>query len=170
MNRRIPPLVWLLFFVSGACTLVYQVVWVRMLVLVFGTSIFAVSTVLTAFMAGLALGAFGFGRLADRRMDPLRLYAGLEVGIGLFALAFPAILSGLDALATLAYRAAPGAFPAVRFLLVFFVLLVPTTLMGTVAIGSSPVTGRRPIRRDATSSGARPSGRRSRICPGSTKS
>ena len=42
-----------LFFLSGACTLVYQVVWVRMLVLVFGTGAFAVSTVLTAFMAKL---------------------------------------------------------------------------------------------------------------------
>ena len=78
--------VFALFFVSGAGSLVYQVVWVRMLVLVFGTSVFAVSTVLSAFMAGLALGSLYFGRLVDRRSNGLRIYAGLELLIGLSAL------------------------------------------------------------------------------------
>ena len=56
-----------LFFFSGACSLVYQVVWVRMLMPVFGVSTFAVSIVLAAFMAGLALGSYWCGRVADRR-------------------------------------------------------------------------------------------------------
>jgi spermidine synthase len=68
-------IVLLLFFLSGACTLVYEIVWVRMLVLVFGTSVYAVSTVLSAFMAGLALGSALFGRLVDRRGNPMRIYA-----------------------------------------------------------------------------------------------
>ena len=66
MSRGAHIFLLVLFFLSGACTLVYQVVWVRMLVLVFGTGAFAVSTVLAAFMAGLALGSFYFGRLADK--------------------------------------------------------------------------------------------------------
>ena len=89
MSRGAHIFLLVLFFLSGACTLVYQVVWVRMLVLVFGTGAFAVSTVLAAFMAGLALGSFYFGRLADKSENNLRLYAFLELGIAAFAIAFP---------------------------------------------------------------------------------
>jgi spermidine synthase len=49
------PLIFILFFISGACGLIYQVVWMRMMTYVFGSTVFAVSTVLAAFMAGLAL-------------------------------------------------------------------------------------------------------------------
>jgi len=55
-----------LFFVSGALGLIYEVVWLRMLILVFGSTHFAVTTVLTAFMGGLALGAYLLGRRAAR--------------------------------------------------------------------------------------------------------
>ena len=50
------------FFLSGATGLVYEVLWIRMLGLVFGHTVFAVTTVLTAFMAGLGLGSWTFGR------------------------------------------------------------------------------------------------------------
>jgi spermidine synthase len=122
-----------LFFLSGACTLIYQVVWTRMLVPVFGTSVFAISTVLTAFMAGLALGSFYFGRVADKKVNALRLYAFLELGIGAFALVFPLVLLGLDEIYTFLYRHLDSShytFALCRFLLCFVVLLVPTTLMG----------------------------------------
>jgi spermidine synthase len=62
------------FFLSGATGLVYEVLWIRMLGLVFGHTVFAVTTVLTAFMAGLGLGSWIFGRIADRQARPLRLY------------------------------------------------------------------------------------------------
>ena len=133
MSRGAHIFLLVLFFLSGACTLVYQVVWVRMLVLVFGTGAFAVSTVLTAFMAGLALGSFYFGRLADKSKNNLRLYAFLELGIAAFALTFPLILSGLDEIHTWLYQqleATPYVFALMRFPLCFLVLLVPTTLMG----------------------------------------
>src|SRR3989442_115090 len=58
--------VFILFFLSGAVALVYEVLWLRMLILIFGSTQFAVSTILTAFMSGLALGSFLFGRIADR--------------------------------------------------------------------------------------------------------
>ena len=133
MSRGAHIFLLVLFFLSGACTLVYQVIWVRMLVLVFGTGAFAVSTVLTAFMAGLALGSFYFGRLADKSENNLRLYALLELGIAAFALAFPLILSGLDEIHTWLYQqleATPYVFALMRFPLCFLVLLIPTTLMG----------------------------------------
>src|SRR5919199_1834487 len=85
----------LCFFASGMSGLVYQVVWVRELVLVFGATTFAVSTVLTAFMGGLALGSFYFGRRSEQVARPLRLYGLLEIGIGLYGLAVPFIFAAL---------------------------------------------------------------------------
>ena len=60
-----------LFFVSGATALVYQTLWARELHLVFGTSTFAISTVLASFMAGLAVGGFWMARHVDRLERPL---------------------------------------------------------------------------------------------------
>src|SRR5436190_7171649 len=91
-----PDRLWVIlicFFASGMSGLVYQVIWVRELVLVFGATTFAVSTVLTAFMGGLALGSFYFGRRSEKIKQPLRLYALLEIGIGLYGLAVPFIFA-----------------------------------------------------------------------------
>ena len=120
-----------LFFVSGACSLVYQLIWARMLVVVFGVGTWAVSTVLAAFMAGLALGSFGFGRLADRRGEPLRVYGLLELGIAAAALLIPAGIAGLEGVcAALSRVTGDAGFAAARFALTFALLLAPTTLMG----------------------------------------
>ena len=71
--RRILWQVSICFFLSGATGLVYEVLWIRMLGLIFGHTVFAVTTVLTAFMAGLALGSYLFGKLADRSRNTLLL-------------------------------------------------------------------------------------------------
>ena len=126
---------------SGASGLVYEVVWTRQLTLVFGSTVFATSTVLTAFMAGLALGSYYFGRMADRERRPLRLYAILEAGIGVFALIWPLLLSALNAIYVLAYRGLGAEFYSlslIRFALSFLVLLLPSTLMG----GTLPILSR----------------------------
>jgi spermidine synthase len=83
----------ILFFLSGACALTYQVIWVRMLNQIFGVNAFAVATVLGAFMAGLALGNHYFGKLSDRHSQPLKLFAYLQFFIGLFALCSPLFFS-----------------------------------------------------------------------------
>ena len=71
--RHIKPIVWLIFIFSGASGLIYQVIWMRQLTLIFGSTVFATSTVLTAFMAGLALGSYYFGRKIDESdQSPLR--------------------------------------------------------------------------------------------------
>jgi spermidine synthase len=113
--------------------LVYQVVWVRELVLVFGATTFAVSTVLTAFMGGLALGSFYFGRRSHKITRPLRLYGILEIGIGIYGLAVPFIFAALPIVYHPFWRWLQLSFFAislVRFIFAALVLIVPTALMG----------------------------------------
>src|SRR5205807_1128537 len=87
-----------LFFISGAGALIYEVLWVRLLLLLLGTSTGAVSAVLGIFMFGLGLGARIFGPRADRCRSPLKLYAYLEIGVGLYAMLLPRLVAGSAAL------------------------------------------------------------------------
>jgi spermidine synthase len=127
------PVVLLCFFLSGFSGLLYEVLWLRMLILIFGSTTLAVSTVLTSFMGGLALGSFIFGRLMDTRKRPLLYYGFLEGVIGLYALLIPWLFSLLIP----AYRGLweqfhPNfySFTLMQFLLVSVVLVIPTTCMG----------------------------------------
>src|SRR5258706_14807232 len=74
-------LVAVCFVLSGATGLIYEVLWARMLGLVFGGTTLAVSTVVAAFMGGLALGSTIAGRWAARLRKPLRAYGLIEIGI-----------------------------------------------------------------------------------------
>jgi spermidine synthase len=133
-QKEIPiTLVLLLFFVSGAVGLVYEVVWSRMMMHVFGSTALAVGTVLAAFMSGLALGAWLIGKLADRSSNCLRLYAVLEIGIALSALVSHLLLSRFDPVHIALFEFAGSsatAFATIRFLLAFLLVLVPTVFMG----------------------------------------
>src|SRR5947207_6726338 len=84
-------ILYFVFFLSGATGLVYEVIWVRLTGLVFGNTSHAISIVLGAFMAGLALGSWKLGRKADRTANPLRMYGMLEIGIGISAALVPLI-------------------------------------------------------------------------------
>jgi spermidine synthase len=121
------------FVLSGATGLIYEVLWVRMLGLVFGGTTPAVSTVLAAFMGGLALGSALAGRMAARIVRPVRAYGLLEIGVALYALAVPFLFALVDnAYAILWQHFHPSffVFSSLRFLLSCLMLLVPTTLMG----------------------------------------
>ncbi len=122
----------LVFTLSGASALVYQVIWARQLGLVFGNTTISVSVVLGAFMAGLALGAFLAGRSWVLRRDPMRLYAILEGAIGLYALAFPWLVRGLESAYPLLFSVETplAVLTAFRSVAAFGLLLVPTTMMG----------------------------------------
>src|SRR5260370_39710923 len=76
--------IWL-FFCSGATARVYEVVWSKFLAQMFGSTIYAQTVVLAAFMGGLALGNRIFGGWADRLRQPVRAYGYLEIGIGVYA-------------------------------------------------------------------------------------
>ncbi|HET9532837.1 MAG TPA: fused MFS/spermidine synthase [Blastocatellia bacterium] len=121
------------FFASGMSGLIYQVVWVRELVLVFGATTFAVSTVLTAFMGGLALGSFICGRRSQLIARPLRLYGLIEVGIGLYGLMVPLIFAILPTVYHPIWQWLHLSFLAlsvIRFVFAGLVLVLPTALMG----------------------------------------
>ncbi|HEX5397914.1 MAG TPA: fused MFS/spermidine synthase [Verrucomicrobiae bacterium] len=78
---------------SGCAGLVYQVLWVKQLSLVVGVDVHAVTVAVSAFFAGLALGSFFFGKLADGLVRPLQFYAFLEIGIGILGAAATWLLS-----------------------------------------------------------------------------
>src|SRR5579884_1628688 len=131
----------ILFFFSGVNALIYQMVWMRELVLVFGASMFAISTLLTAFMGGLALGSDFFGRRADRYPNSLRVYGLLELGIGGYAFLVPLLLSSLIPIYQYLYQFFHFSFyvfSLVRFVMAVLILLLPTALMG----GTLPVLAR----------------------------
>lgn len=122
-----------LFFLSGATGLVYQTVWSRQLHLVFGTSTLAVSTVLAAFMGGLALGGGWGGRWADRGRRPLAAYGVLEVFIGVWAAVFPWVLAALAPWWVEVGRwmgLEAGGRAALQWAVSFALLLPPTAAMG----------------------------------------
>ncbi|MGQ9698333.1 MAG: fused MFS/spermidine synthase [Armatimonadota bacterium] len=135
----------LLFFLSGGSGLAYEIVWSRTLSLIFGATTLGISTVLAAFMAGLALGGVWLGRVADRQRDPIRLYGLLEAGVGMYALVVPAVFRAVEAAYVAYYRAAEPSFWVLslyRFLLCFIAILAPTTLMGgTLPALSRAVSG-----------------------------
>jgi len=121
------------FFFSGAAGLIYQVVWTRMLTQIFGNTTYAIATVLSAFMAGLAIGSYLFGKIADRGKNDFLLYGVLEAGVGIYGFAVP----WLFLLAQKAYapifglnESYPFIFNLVLFCLSFLLLVFPTLLMG----------------------------------------
>lgn len=127
------PVLTTLFFGSGACALVYQVMWLRLLALVFGVTVYAASTVLASFMAGLAIGSFVAGRLAARIRSPLRAFGLLEISVGVTAFLTPVLLDGVKTVWVAVHPTLPSNLvfiTAARFAASFAVLIVPTTLMG----------------------------------------
>ena len=121
------------FFFSGAAGLIYQVVWTRMLTQIFGNTTYAIATVLSAFMAGLAIGSYLFGQIADRGKNDFLLYGILEAGVGIYGFLVPWIFQmaqkvygpifGLN-------ESYPFLFNLVLFFLSFVLLVFPTMLMG----------------------------------------
>ncbi len=147
MSSRNRLLVYVLFFVTGATALIYQVTWTRDLTLIFGASYQAVSIVLAAFMGGLALGGFVFGAVSDRSARPLRLYAFLELGVGIFALLLPLGFGAINAGYISIAKSIDGITPflnLIRASFTFGAILIPTMCMG----GSLPVLTRFLVRRN----------------------
>jgi spermidine synthase len=141
-SKAVLVFLFIFFFLSGICGLIYQIVWTRMLSLLFGHTTFAVSTVITAFMGGLALGSWYFGRLADSKgalmailkrkgASPLFLaYGILEGAIGVYCLLTPFLFRIVE---TIYLQFSETSFLAVsllRSLLCVSVLVIPTFLMG----------------------------------------
>ena len=119
-------LLFVAFLLTGAVSLLFEIIWTRLLLLVVGTTPTAISVVLGAFMGGMGIGSWIAGRWLNR-WSPIKTYAWLEAWIGLYALATPWLL-GLVA-------AAP---PALQIPLATLLLLPATVAMGA----SLPVLSR----------------------------
>ncbi|MCC7180433.1 MAG: fused MFS/spermidine synthase [Acidobacteria bacterium] len=123
-----------LFALSGAAALVYEVVWTRLLTLQIGHGLAAASTVLAAFMGGLAVGAAAGGRVGQRLAPPaaLKAYAVLELAIAAVAILLPFILSALRPVLAALYDNGDGglAFGAVRMGTSLLLLSLPAAAMG----------------------------------------
>ena len=142
-------LVLLCFALSGAVGLTLEIVWIRLLSQVFGSTTLAISTVLATFMGGLALGSWLGGKVADRlRWDPLMAYAACEAGIAVSAFAIPFVVRGYPQVNAWLWGQlgeSPMMLALVRFGLCAVLLLPPTILMGATL----PILSRRVIRTGA---------------------
>ena len=121
-----------IFILSGAAGLVYEIVWSRQLVLVFGNTTQAVSAILTGFFGGMAIGAAIGGRIADRVRSPLRMYGYLELALVVIVLVTPLTFQ-------LIHEAYRGIYPALestpflalaRLALAVLALAPATVMMG----------------------------------------
>jgi spermidine synthase len=121
------------FFLSGAAGLIYQVAWTKALGLVFGHTVYAIATVLAAFMGGIAAGSAYLGPWGERHGRPLRLYGQIELLIAATGALSLAGLAGVRYLYLVTYHFAAGStaiLVALRLLASGLVLFLPTFLMG----------------------------------------
>jgi spermidine synthase len=123
------PFLVLLFVGSGCAALIYEIVWFQLLQLVIGSSVVSLGILLGTFMGGMCLGSLLLPRLVSARHHPLRVYAALELGIGVIGLL---ILWGMPFVGRVytAWAGAGGGGLVVRGLIAAISLLPPTFLMG----------------------------------------
>jgi spermidine synthase len=121
-------------FLSGFSALIYQLIWVRLLGLVFGVSSFAVATVVAVFLLGLGLGSYFFGKWSERTDNPLRIYMYVELGIALCSLASYLVIETLPVYRYLYEYAYNNldfyGMSVIRLALSIVVLLPPVFLIG----------------------------------------
>lgn len=126
-------LVFYAFGFSGCAALIYEVLWTRELSLVFGSTVYAVSTMLTAFMAGLSFGSYFGGKFADRLRNLVFLFGAFELGIGIFGLLSIPLIGSLPVLYFFLYNNLSLSFYSyhiIQFVLCFLIMIIPTSLMG----------------------------------------
>ena len=143
---RRSPIIYFLFFCSGVTALIYEIVWTRMLTLVFGHTVFSVSVVLAAFMAGLGFGSYLFGAAIDKMSGPqekqelqgsvhtpLLVYGWIEIGLFVICGLLSLLLANFATFYSWIHAWLPDSLimqNTVKAVLAFTLIFVPTTLMG----------------------------------------
>ena len=148
MNRSLfeKPIIYLLFFFSGAVGLVYEVLWLKELQLLFGNTAYATATTLSVFFLGLSAGGWYWGKRSPAISNLLRAYGLLEVGIGLTALLYFLLLRVYRSLYSPLFEifeTHTALFVLAKFLLSLTILFLPAFFMG----GTLPVLSQHFIRR-----------------------
>ncbi|MBI4650499.1 fused MFS/spermidine synthase [Candidatus Desantisbacteria bacterium] len=136
------------FFMSGASALIFEIVWMRMLSLVFGVTTYAMSIILISFMGGLGLGSLIWGRIIEAQrnngiksqsLNPLNLYSRLQLGIGVFGLSFPFLINLTKKFYVYIFSVSSilnyNNFIFLQVIVCILILIIPTSLMG----GTLPV-------------------------------
>jgi spermidine synthase len=127
--RRVLPALLLLFVGSGCAALIYEIVWFQLLQLVIGSSAVSMGVLLGTFMGGMCLGSLFLARVISPREHPLRVYAYLELGIGVFGIL---LLFGMPLLGGLYFHWGGGGVTGIllRGVAASICLLPPTLAMG----------------------------------------
>lgn len=134
MQLKSPRIIYFLFFASGAAGLIYEIVWSRLLVLIFGSTTNSIVAVIAAFLGGLAIGSLLFGQIADK-LPPKKLiktYSLLEIGIGLSATSTLVLLEVIKLIYANFSNGSEVSFGLllIKFTLTIVILSIPTILMG----------------------------------------
>ena len=144
-------IIFILFLGSGMTALIYQVLWTKLLTLTFGVTTLAVSAVLTSFFGGLALGSYIGGHWIDRHRDGLKWYGMAEIIIGIYALLFLSLLTLNNTVYVFIAQHLSMDFyglSLLKFVLSLFLLIIPSTLMGTTLPILSKTLANSRVRRD----------------------
>ena len=123
----------LLYFLSGATGLSFEVLWFRDLRHLFGSTAYASSTVVAVFFLGISVGSFVWGRILPRFSSPIRVYGLLELGVALFSLPYLALLKTYWFIYPTILSLAGDNFligTSLKFMLAAILLFPPTFLMG----------------------------------------
>jgi spermidine synthase len=127
--RRFLPALFLLFIGSGCAALIYEIVWFQLLQLIIGSSSISLGILLGTFMGGMCLGSLLLSRMVSARQHPLRVYAALELGIGVLGLLILVAMPLVGGIYTA--WAGEGVVGIVfRAVIAGICLLPPTVLMG----------------------------------------
>lgn len=128
------------FAISNMASLIYQISWIKNLSYIFGTSVYSIGVVLSCFMAGLAIGSFLLGKISDKYPDPVKLFAYVEIIIGLYALATPFLSSLLQQPYGALHEIFGNTWMFYLMLsyMAFAILIIPTGLIG----GTFPIMNR----------------------------
>jgi spermidine synthase len=131
MNKK---LLLIIFGLSGMTALIYEIIWIRPLSLVFGTTVYAVSIIVASFIFGLAIGSWVAGRFTDRLQNPLKYFAFIQILVGFFGILLLPIFDFMPAayldLYHLTYPNQP-LFMFTQILMSMVMITIPATLMGT---------------------------------------
>lgn len=127
--HRVLPFLLLLFVGSGASALIYEIVWFQLLELVIGSSAISLGVLLATFMGGMCIGSLALPRFAPRTWHPLKVYAVLELCIGIIGLLELFAIPFIGKLYSPAVGHGAGAM-MLRAVVAALCLLPPTILMG----------------------------------------
>ncbi len=131
MNKKI---LLILFGISGMTALIYEIIWIRPLSLVFGTTVYAVSTIIASFILGLAIGSWIAGRFSDRLQNPLKYFALIQIAVGFFGILLLPIFNLMPSVYLDLYHLTypnQSIFMITQILMSMMIIAIPATLMGT---------------------------------------